>query len=336
MTYEVSGGSASKSPLFYCPNFLQRGLSKSFSWTTAPPPNEYSCFELAGSATSLLALTGRHRVEIIPYLNGEGDVCFIWARGRAMGIFFIFLWHLWSHYWWFLTSGPLVIEPMLEYLFPRYEAWVNQFISRRKRRQIAYGLSIFGFVAASFFAFSDIYLKLEAKEKELAQAYRMLNIRGREQPSRVIEKLETANTQLEAELRSTRDQLSTLQEAVTPRRLAPEARDKLTAVLASYDGRQFGVIDVRAFPSCNECMLYMNDIVSAINSLPEWTAKGGPNSLLRPDFVGLGIGIKDPQSLAPAVHILGEALRAAELQFSIETLDFVSPDSFMLIIGNKP
>lgn len=33
-----------------------------------------------------------------------------------MGVFFIFLWHLWSHYWRFLTSGPPVIEPMLDYL----------------------------------------------------------------------------------------------------------------------------------------------------------------------------------------------------------------------------
>jgi hypothetical protein len=253
-----------------------------------------------------------------------------------MGIVFLFLWYLWSNLWWFLTSGPLVIEPMLAYLFPRYEDWVNQFISHDKRRQVAYGLSIFGFVTASFFAFKDIYLKLEAKEQELSHVYRMFDVPGREEQVRVVEKLQTANAQLKAELRSTRDQLSALQESLTPRRLTPEAQAKLTAVLAAHDGRPFGVIDVRTSPSCHQCMLYLYDIVNAINSVPHWTAKGGGNVLLRPDFVGLGIGIKNPQSLPPGVHILREALRNAELQFSLETLDFIAPNSFMIIVGSKP
>jgi hypothetical protein len=98
-----------------------------------------------------------------------------------VGIFFIFLWHLWANYWWLLTSGPLVIEPMIEYLFPAYEDWVSQYISHRQRRRIAYGLSVFGIVAASFFAFQDIYLKLEVKEQELSRVYGMFDVQGREE-----------------------------------------------------------------------------------------------------------------------------------------------------------
>jgi hypothetical protein len=87
------------------------------------------------------------------------------ASTGVMGVFVLFLWHLWSNFWWFLTSGPLVIEPMLDYLFPHYEAWINQYISRAKRRQIAYGLSVLGIITASFLAFQDVYLKLERKRR---------------------------------------------------------------------------------------------------------------------------------------------------------------------------
>ena len=76
-----------------------------------------------------------------------------------MGVFFVFLSYLWSNLWWFLTSGPLVVEPMLDYLIDGYEEWANQLISRQKRRQIAYGLSLLGIVLASFLAFKDVYLE---------------------------------------------------------------------------------------------------------------------------------------------------------------------------------
>jgi hypothetical protein len=174
----------------------------------------------------------------------------------VLSVFFVFLWHLWSNFWWFLTSGPLVIEPMLEYLFPRYEDWVNQYVSRRKRRQIAYSLSLLGIVAASFFAFEDVYLKLEEKEQELARIYRISGMKGGEEATRAIEKLQVENKLLQADLSSTRDQLSGLQASLKPRRLTPEERDKFTAALASHDGQQFGVISVMAFPSCHECMTY--------------------------------------------------------------------------------
>jgi hypothetical protein len=80
-----------------------------------------------------------------------------------MGVFGVFLWSLLSNFWWFLTSGPLVVEPMLDYLIDGYEDWANQYISRQKRRQLAYGLSLLGIVVASFLAFKDIYLELQTK-----------------------------------------------------------------------------------------------------------------------------------------------------------------------------
>jgi hypothetical protein len=129
-----------------------------------------------------------------------------------------------------------------------------------------------------------------------------------------------------------------------PRHLSPEERAKLTAVFASYDGRQFGAIEVRTFPGCHECLVYVNDLVNAINSIPGWSAEGGANYHVKVDFSGIGIGVKDSKLLPRVAQITADALKAAELQFTIETLDAVftletlesiSPDTFMLVIGSK-
>jgi hypothetical protein len=213
---------------------------------------------------------------------------------------------------------------------------VSQFISRQKRRQIAYALSLFGIVAASFFAFEDIYLKLEAKDQELTRVYGMFDVRGREEYTREVERLKTANTQLEADLRATREQLSSLQESLKPRRLSPEEQRQLTEALARHDGQQFGKISVVAGPSCQECMLYRDQIVKAIKSVPGWNASGDIEVSIRPDLTGIVIGVKDQKTPPPQVDIIADVLKTANLPFRMGTTPHLSPDKFILIIGNKP
>jgi hypothetical protein len=253
-----------------------------------------------------------------------------------MRVFFVFLVYLWPNLWWFLTSGPLVIEPMLDYFIDGYEEWANQFISRHKRRQIAYGFSLFGIVFASFLAFKDVYFELQATKRQLDEAQRMPAKQGTQEHTKALARLQTDNARLTAELRSTRSQLSALQESLKPHHFSDDQRQKFTAVLASHDGRQFGTISVSAFPSCHRCLAYAHEIANAITSIPGWGARARGNHLLRVDFVGLGLGVQDPQSLPPGARVLADALKAAELQFTIETLDFLAPDGFMLIMGNKP
>ena len=253
-----------------------------------------------------------------------------------VSVFGIFLLHLWSNFWWFLTSGPLVIEPMLEYLFPTYEKWVSQFISRQQRWRIAYGLSVFGIIAASFFAFEDIYLKLQEKDKELTRIYRMFDVKGREEQTRQIERLETANAQLETALGDTRERLSNFEASLKPRSLTAEQRYELTNALASHDGRQFGRISVVASPSCQECQLYRDQIVKAIMSVPGWSASGNVELNIKPDLNGIIIGVKDPQMPPSQVSVIRDAFNAAKLPFMIGATPYLSPDKFVVIIGNKP
>jgi hypothetical protein len=86
-----------------------------------------------------------------------------------MDVFGVFVWHLVSHYWWFLTSSPLIIESVLN-LFFDYEDWIDQYVSRQKWKQITYGLSLAGIIVASFLAFQDIYLELQNVRRDLAKS----------------------------------------------------------------------------------------------------------------------------------------------------------------------
>jgi hypothetical protein len=228
-----------------------------------------------------------------------------------MAIFFIFLAYLWSNLWWFLTSGPLVVEPMLDYLIDGYEEWANQFISRQKRRQIAYGLSLFGIVLASFLAFKDVYIELQTVQHTLAETQKMLAAKGPEEKTRAIARLEATNVQLQNELRSTQNALSAVQDSLKARRLNPEERRKFIDILAAHQGRQSGDLYVAAFPSCHECMTYVHDLANAINSVPGWTTEGMQNYLIKVDFSGIGISMRDPKFPPPVVPILADALKAA-------------------------
>jgi DNA-binding transcriptional MerR regulator len=245
-----------------------------------------------------------------------------------MDVVFIFLSHLVSHYWWFLTSSPLIIESVLN-LFFDYENWIEQYVSRQKRKQFTYALSLVGVIVASFLAFQDIYLELQEVRRALAKSQEQLTAKGPEEQARAITQLQERNNQLEQELSAIRRSMQT-------RRLSPEERKKLTDALALQDGQQFGVIEVTTNTACQECMIYRDDIVRTINSVPGWRARSIIEVNIRADVTGLVIGVRDPNAAPPGADVFGKALKAAELPFTIGAVSYVSPDNFILIIGNKP
>jgi hypothetical protein len=114
-----------------------------------------------------------------------------------------------------------------------------------------------------------------------------------------IESLQTAKAELETKLRTTEQTLSALQHSLRPRRLSADERQKFTDVLVGHDGQQFGTIDVVTGIACQECMIYQDEITSAINSVPRWTARGVFEIRIRADLTGLIIGVQDPKASLP-------------------------------------
>jgi hypothetical protein len=83
-------------------------------------------------------------------------------------------------------------------------------------------------------------------------------------------------------------------------------------------------------------MLYRNEIVKTIMSVPGWSASGDIHMDIRPDLSGIVIGVKDSKTLPPKVDTITGALTAAKLPFRIGVMKSLAPDKFILIIGNKP
>jgi hypothetical protein len=225
---------------------------------------------------------------------------------------------------------------MAEQLFDGYEKWINQYISRQRRRQITYLLSLAGIVVASFLAFNDVYLELQTTQRQLAETQEKLVAKGPEEQVKAIVRLQADNRQLETDLHSTQQTLSALQQSLQARRLSQEERQKLTSVLAAHEGQQSGDLYIAAFPSCHECMTYVYELATAINSVPSWTAQPMVNILLKVDFSGIGVGVRDSQSPPSTATILVEALKAAGISYTIESLSIIGPDACMLVVGNKP
>jgi hypothetical protein len=181
-----------------------------------------------------------------------------------------------------------------------------------------------------------VHLELQMAQRQLAETQGRLSVTGIAEQAKAIARLQAANSQLEADLRANQDALTAIQKSLTPHRLSPEERSQLTEVLAQHDGQQFGVISVTTGPGCQECMLYRNEIVQAITSIPGWQASGDIDMAIKPDLTGIFIGVKDSKTPPLKANIIAHALKAAKLPFKLGIMNRLSPDDSILIIGNKP
>lgn len=78
-----------------------------------------------------------------------------------MEALFEYLSALFSHWVWFMTSGPFVVERILRQFWTGYDAWAAQWLSPAKRLRIGIGAAVAGMFWASFLAFSDEKTKLD-------------------------------------------------------------------------------------------------------------------------------------------------------------------------------
>jgi|SRR6267142_543255 len=254
-----------------------------------------------------------------------------------MSLLWVFLWVVIEH-WVVLVTGGIVTAGLTA-----LQLWRGKPFSWRFQKWV-----IVMFIAiACFLAWRDEYERaqqllvakadLEGRLQEREHRIDELrSYRGSEEDRRAIERLHVTNAQIEAELHSSQQALSALQDSLKSRRLSADERRRLIDVLSLHDGKTFSEIRVAAFPSCHECMTYAFDIAHAINSVQNWTARAHANFLISVDFSGIGIGMQDPGSPPAVIHVLADALKAAGLPYTIETLDFLSPDMCMVVVGNKP
>ena len=87
-----------------------------------------------------------------------------------MGDFYSYLSAFLSQWWWFLTSGPYVLDPLLESMSDKYGWWKVRHFSQTKWQRVKVVLALVGIFFAGFFAWKDEHVKYQVSEGALTEA----------------------------------------------------------------------------------------------------------------------------------------------------------------------
>ncbi len=249
-------------------------------------------------------------------------------------VFFAFLWHLWSNLWWFFTSGPLVIEPMLDYFIDGYEGWVSQFISRQRRRRLYYGLSVVGIFIASFLAFSDVYTQVQMVQKTLQD-------RGisTEQRANILE-LQKAKKDLEARLASTQQEVNRLHSRLAWRDIDEATTFRIVQALKATTPHE---VFVTALMGNDESINFATKLITILRD-GGWKVPGTRKpplsiAMMSGSIFGLHFRIKPNSPIPDELRVLGQILEANNMKVDREvTFDSTlkNPDDIGLLVGSTP
>ena len=81
-----------------------------------------------------------------------------------MSTLYEYLWILGQNWWWFMTSGPYLIEAVIKQVWSGYETWANKYTQPKTRQRASTLLALFGVFAAGFLAFRDEHEKLQQSQ----------------------------------------------------------------------------------------------------------------------------------------------------------------------------
>jgi len=80
-----------------------------------------------------------------------------------------YLWALGPNWWWFMTSGPFLVEGLVKQVWSGYEAWADRYVSAQTRRKASTWFALFGVFVAGYLAFNDEHAKLQQFQNQLSQ-----------------------------------------------------------------------------------------------------------------------------------------------------------------------
>jgi hypothetical protein len=91
----------------------------------------------------------------------DAEVC------PKMAVLYVYLAGVMSHWWWFMTSGPIVVEAVASQMWQGYESWIDRYVTRTNRWRVIFCLAILGIFIASYQAFDDVYRQLQVAQAQL-------------------------------------------------------------------------------------------------------------------------------------------------------------------------
>lgn len=131
--------------------------------------------------------------------------------------------------------------------------------------------------------------------------------------------------------------LSNIEQNVRGRHLSSEQSSALTT-LARKACSSLAMVPVTADNSNHEAQVYADEFVKALKGAGCKADLALPIPGLRPDVIGIHIGVRDPRNVSPGAIELSKMLSSVGIQFSITPIkpDFFPEASFVLVVGAKP
>ena len=239
-----------------------------------------------------------------------------------MGDFGSYLSAFLSNWWWFLTSGPYVADPLLESISDSYHWWKMRHFSQTTWQRVKGILALIGIFFAGFFAWRDEHRALEQTRIQLVKAESNTHISG---PS-------------EAEILVRVNKL--VEERLRPRALTDTQKKKLVETLREVPLEKMYKLSIQVIAGCSECSGYADDLIAAWKDVAGWSVQGTTNFSLKPRLTGIVVGVDPAECPREEIQLIKKAFIAAEIDG--EFVAFNDDDKKTLavpctiIVGNKP
>lgn len=223
-------------------------------------------------------------------------------------------------YWWVLVpGGVLAVEPAIEYLWEGYSKWLDQYVSKEKRRRVILAISFLLIFYAGFLAWRDEHVKMEEASARVVKLQALLDARG--------------ESALQKELEATKTQLAELQKQVTPRRLGEEEKGDMVKALAASGSFSVTV----SYLSDAESSAYALDFLSVLKRAA-WQVSGPLLAMNSEPMPGVWIITRDQHEVPTGTRILMDVLKKHNIEVRQQKQNDPSldPNSFVFLVGSKP
>jgi hypothetical protein len=239
-----------------------------------------------------------------------------------MGNFYRYFSALWPYWWWFLTSGPYVVDPLLESMFESYHWWKVGHFSIKTWQRAKGVLALTGIFFAGFFAWRDEHLALEQARKETVEARESTRI----------------SPLSEAEITARVNKL--VEERLRPRTLTDNQKKKLTEALSNVPSGEMYQLYMQISSSCNGCSIYTEDMLVAWNAAPGWKTQLNTQFGWNPRFDGVIFGFDLSKCPSDEVRLIKEALKSAGIDHEVHAFSEEEKKSISapcgIFVGNRP